>query len=115
MITAHQHIVFETENAKILQDDGSNKFELVLGASSYLLDRFAFATLKRKVKSIDLAELICNTDVSTEIIHLPENDHFIVLDIRQVIELKELITGACAMMTLNSHIHKEIKRKSLLS
>ncbi len=114
MVTT-QHTIFHTQNTAIIQDDARGVFVLCIGGLDYPLDRFAFSSFKRKIKSIDLAAMICDPKADIEVIHLSATDNFIIVDIRQVIELKELLAGTSAMMELNSCIHKGIRRKAIHS
>ncbi|MFT4833520.1 MAG: hypothetical protein ACJA2C_000767 [Marinoscillum sp.] len=107
------HIVFATQHSAILQDDNSASFLLKIGDVTYVLNRFGFASFRRKIKEINLVDMIATEHSDVEILFLPEMDKFIILDIHQLIELKELFAGACAMLELNAFIHKGICRKTI--
>ena len=68
---------------------------------------------QKKILGLDMMKLFESTSPDLEVIHLGHCDRYLVLNIHQILELRELFSGAYAMMELNSLIHKEIIRKGV--
>jgi hypothetical protein len=94
-----------------VQSDSKEKFQLTFCGDQTDLRVCELIALRRKIAQIDVVRLLSDGTPDIEIVHLIQCDKFFVLDIRLVLELKELMAGSFAMLELNSIIHKNIVRQ----
>ena len=106
------HLIYETANAKIKQSDRDNCFFLDFKSETYKLKVCSFIALKIKLDGLDLECILLDelTKSEIEIISLCNNERILVLTISEIIELKELLSGAMVMIELNSIVHQRINR-----
>ncbi len=104
-------LLFLTENTRLVQSDSREKFVLTFCGEQVELRVCELIAFKRKIEQIDVVLLLSDRTPDIEVIHLIQCDRFFLLDIRMVLELKALMSGAFAMLELNSIIHKSIVRQ----
>lgn len=100
--------VFRTENGCIYQCDRTSKFLVEFAGHQSSFNVLCFLGLKRKIDQIDLASLILSDSSSIEIINPCGSERVFALSIFQIIEFKELLSGAKAMLELNSIIKERL-------
>ena len=111
------HTVHSSENGEILQSDIENCFYFIFKSESYRLNVCGFMALKVKLDAVDVVSMILSDAASDEIELIPlcNLDRILLLDARDVLELRELFSGAVVMLELNSILHARIYSKSLLA
>lgn len=107
------YLVFQTSNAALYQNDFNNNFELSFFNEQLTFRVCEFISFKKKIGQLNLSELLEVDSPDLEIIHLPHCDRIIALDIFEILELRELLSGAFTMLNLNSIIHERLLRKVL--
>lgn len=101
--------VFSTKTAKISLCGRSDSFVLTMEKdeiSFRMCDLYAF---KKKILSFSVIDLLEPDAPDVEVIRLPHCDRFLVLNILQILEFRELLNGAFNTLALNSAI-KQILR-----
>ncbi|MCC9167676.1 hypothetical protein [Pontibacter harenae] len=100
--------IYKTGAGAIYQCDRQNRFLLEFAGSLTVLKVDAFIRLKQIIEKIDLVEMANSTDRSSdvEIIYPVGCDCIYVLTLPEVLSLSELLSGAMAMLTLNSMLHE---------
>lgn len=108
--TAHLIEVYSNSNGSIYQSDLDNCIYLNFSGKTA---KYKFACLQRLKKVIDKVDLVRMTDVDhpgIEIIFLCGAEDCFVLDIKEIINLKELLDGAFTMFQLNSILKDRLHR-----
>src|SRR5690606_28297177 len=102
--------VFSTNYGSVFQSDAENCVYLKFSGK---IAKYKFACLQRLKKVIDHVDLERMTDVDhpgIEIIFLCGAEDCFVLDIKEIINLKELLNGTFAMFQLNNIIKDRLQR-----
>ena len=95
--------VFATKNGYIEQSDRLHCYFLHFNGTTYKMAPCALIALRAKLHSYNLDELLLgDDDLALEIVPVCNRDRFLLLDLSDLIELKELITGTFVMLELNS-------------
>ena len=95
--------IFATKNGFIEQSDRLHCYFLHFNGASYKLAPCALIALKSKLQVYNLEDLLLsNDDFDLEIIPVCNRDRFLILNLEELIELKELINGTFVMIELNS-------------
>ncbi|MEM7550973.1 MAG: hypothetical protein AAF363_14915 [Bacteroidota bacterium] len=105
-----QHIVFETEHAKLIQDDRSELFILNFDGDEIFFRLCQLMAFKRKLNQINIVSLLSSKSPDIELINMPHCDRFFAFSIHEILELRELLYGSFTMLELNSLIHKTLVR-----
>lgn len=105
--------IYHTSNTALTQCDVSEKFIMRLFDQEISLSICALIAFKKKIQDVDLAGMFEMDHADIEIISLSYCDRIFALSILEILELRELFSGAFAMLELNSMIHKELVRKVL--
>ena len=103
-------LVFSTDNARLYQCDSSGRFILIFFGQEVTFRLCELIAFKTKVREIDLFKLFSSNTPDVELVHLPHCGRFFVFSILQLLELRELFSGAFTMLELNSIIHQRIIR-----
>lgn len=103
-------IIYATRNGRIEQSDRLYSFFLTFNAVDFKLAPCALIALKSKLHSYSLEEILLSDEEipSIEIIPICNRDRFLMLNLEELVELKELIDGTFVMLELNSivsHVH----------
>ncbi len=112
-LSQDESLLFLTDNSRLVQSDSKQNFALTICDEVTDLRLCELIAFKRKVEQIDIVALLSDDEPDIEIIHLRQCEKFFFLDVRLVLELKELLAGAFAMLELNSIIHKSIIRRMI--
>ncbi len=110
MIDIQEHLVYQTQNASILQKDDKDCYELQFFRQKLEIRPCELLAFRRKINSIDIVTLLESDGSDVEVIHLPSCNRIFVFTIQEILELKELIHGTFAMLELNSLIHRQLNR-----
>lgn len=103
--------VFKTQNASIIQDDKNESFVLNYHSEELSFKLCDLFGLRKKLFNLDLISLLNVDSPDTEIIYLPHLDRLLILNIQEIIELRDLLSGAFNTLQLNSEIHKILRKK----
>nr|WKN34933.1 hypothetical protein K4G66_21390 [Tunicatimonas sp. TK19036] len=103
--------LFSTENSTTYQSDQERCFYVHFQGRQIALSACALIAFKTKVDAIDLVDLLTRDSdyTDTAIVSTCNRDAFFVLSIREIIELKELLSGTLVMLELNSILHRQLK------
>ncbi|MCV9386761.1 hypothetical protein [Reichenbachiella ulvae] len=76
----------------------------------------SFIAFKTKLDAFNVEEmLLSDFDAhDLEILPLCNKEHFLLLNLNEIIEMKDLIQGALVMLELNSIVHHRIRRATLI-
>ena len=104
-------VLFETSNLSIYQNNRNGQIVLKYFDDEILFRLCEFFSFKKKLGEIDIMNFLDSSSVDVEVLYLCHCDRFLLLDIHQLIELKDLFFGAHFTMELNSLIHSQLIRK----
>lgn len=105
-----QEEIFKTKEAAISQCTLSNSFLLNYRneeISFKLCDLYAF---KKKIMSLDLMEFFDISTPDVELVYLPHCDRFLMLNLHEILQFRELLNGTFDILALNSSIHKILRK-----
>lgn len=103
-------LLFETADAALYQADDREEFVLTFFEEKWHFRVCELIAFKRKINAINLMELLHASSPDLEIIPMPHCDRLLVLTLREILELRELLSGGFAMIELNSLIHRQLIR-----
>lgn len=109
-MTEASALVFATSNIGIYQNDSRASFILQLPTEEVEFKLCAMLSFRKKIQSIDLAEMFMPSHPGVEIISMPQIERIFVFDVREILELRDLFAGAMTMLELNSMIHQKLVR-----
>ncbi len=100
--------IFRTEHGAVYQCNHRNclQIEFAGGISSFKIQDFL--SLKKSVEAIDIKEMAINADRAADIfILMPlRSERCFVLTLTDVLNFRELLQGAKAMLVLNSLVYE---------
>lgn len=105
-----QEEIFKTKSATITQCELTDSFLLTFDQEEIqfkLCDLFAF---RKKIMAFDIIELLESSAPDVEVVHLPHCDRFLLLDLREILEFRELLNGTFDTLALNSAIQKILRK-----
>jgi hypothetical protein len=102
--------VYKTQNLELIQDDRTGKIWIDFYGDLISFRVCEFFSFKRKIHQIDLLKMLDEASSENEIIFLANCDRFLLLSFRQVLELKDLLSGGHVMLELNRMIHQQLVR-----
>lgn len=104
--------VFATNSGVIFQSDFEKCWYVDFAGKLARFDYRNFLKLKKAVYQIDIEAKLLSSDqtADVEIIFICACDHAYVLNLLQLIQLKELLHGTFAMLELNQIIHDRLHR-----
>ncbi len=102
--------VFKSEAGCIFQCDSKNCIWVHFDGKVTAYNVNQFLRLKSALDQVDIENMINNPQASAdiEIISIIGIDQIYILNIQQIISFKELISGALAMLELNSIIRQKL-------
>ncbi|MFN6943417.1 MAG: hypothetical protein ACK4ND_00610 [Cytophagaceae bacterium] len=111
-MTVKEEIVelFSTANGIVYQSNKSNRLVVEFNGDSTSFTIPCFFCLKKMVDSIDLEAMVSDPSPSAdfEIIAPCGSDRCYVLSVQGVLDFRELLAGARAMLELNSIIYERL-------
>lgn len=108
--TLRSEDLYRTENSALAQCDATETFFLTLGGENIEFKFCDLLSFRKKLLSIDLAQLLDSETPDVEIIPLRHCDRLVVLEIKEILDLREVFAGAFTMLELNSLLHKYLYR-----
>ncbi|ADY54213.1 hypothetical protein Pedsa_3684 [Pseudopedobacter saltans DSM 12145] len=102
--------VFSTLYGSVYQSDKENRIYLNFSGRKAQYKLACLQRLKRVIDNIDLARMTDVDHPGIEIIFLCGAEECFVLDIHEIINLRELLNGTFAMFELNSIITDRLNR-----
>lgn len=105
-----QEEVFKTKEAVISQDTSANSFLLKYKNEEIVFKLCDLYTLRKRVLSLDLMRLFEPSTPDVELIYLPHCDRFLMLNIHEVLQFRELLNGTFDILALNSSIQKILRK-----
>ena len=107
--------VFSTMNGKVFQDNQKLCYVLEWYGEKTHLKLPCFFGLKKRVDALDLEAMLNNASSyhDFEILAPCGCDRCFVLSIPEIIEFKDLLSGARVMMELNSMLYERLHRPVL--
>lgn len=109
--------VYSTMNGKIFQDNRHLRFVLEWQGEKSVIKLPCFFGLKRSLEAINIEKMLCSPSAchDVEIIAPCGCDRCFVLTVPEIIEFRNLLSGARVMMELNSIIYERLHRPVLCS
>lgn len=110
------HLIHQTVNGKITQSDSESCYYLSFHGVSYKMNVCSFIAFKTKLDAYNVEEMLLSEteEQDLEIIPLCNKEHFLLLNLIEIIEMRDLIQGALVMLELNSIVHHRIRRATLI-
>lgn len=105
-----QEEIYKTKSASIAQCELTDSFLLTFDQEEILFklcDLFAF---RKNIMSFDILELLESSSPDVEVLHLPHCDRFLLLNLREILEFRELLNGTFDTLALNSAIQKILRK-----
>ena len=108
--------IYRTPNGCVYQSDRKRSFAVDFAGYVTEFKFPCFLALKKLVDGIDLDAMILNPETAAdiEIINPCGSERCYVLTVSQLLEFKELLTGAKVMLQLNSILHERLYRKAVV-
>lgn len=102
--------LFSTDYGTTYQSDQDRCYYLQFQGRELALNFCSLIAFKKKVDTIDVVKLLTNdSDYSdAALVSTCQQGAFFLLSIREVIDLKELLTGTLVMLELNSILHQQL-------
>ncbi|MEQ9439636.1 MAG: hypothetical protein RIG62_11340 [Cyclobacteriaceae bacterium] len=102
--------LFSTEYSATYQSDQDRCFYVHFQQREVAMSVCALIAFKKKVDAIDLVELLTTDDrySDTVVVSTCNREALFVLNIREIIELKELLSGTLVMLELNSILRQQL-------
>lgn len=105
-----QEEIFKTKKASIYQCEQTDSFLLKYDQDTIIFKLCDLFSFRKKIMSLDLVGLLESTSPDIEVFHLPHCDRFLVLNILEILEFRELLNGTFDTLALNSAIHKILRK-----
>ncbi|MEM8892931.1 MAG: hypothetical protein AAGC88_00045 [Bacteroidota bacterium] len=105
--------LFTTAHGELIQSDKKRNFRLTFRSLEAEFKVCELIVFRKRIFELDIKRLLDSDTSDIEIIYLANCDKFFVVDVNDLIELRNLLHGAFAMLELNSIIHKSIVRSSI--
>jgi len=102
--------VFTTPNTVMFFSDSTEVFTLHFFQDTLQFRFCELMVLRRRLRTIDLTELLDSDTPDVKILHLVHCDRMLILGIKELLELREVINGTFVMLELNSIIHTKLVR-----
>ncbi|MFC5408543.1 hypothetical protein ACFPMF_04445 [Larkinella bovis] len=102
--------LFANAKGATFQCDTTNRIIIQFGETRVSLRISDFLTFKKRVDSVDIHTMIFNTDdaYDVEVIDAPRTNHLFVLNLCDLIALRELLAGTRFMLDLNTLLNERI-------
>lgn len=105
-----QEEIFRTKNSAILQCGFSDSFILSLEQDEITFKLCDLYNFRKKIMGLNILALLESSSPDSEIIYLPHCDRFLVLNLHQILEFRELLNGTFHTLALNSSIQKILRK-----
>lgn len=103
--------VFKTQHGVVFQDDAAKQWVIDFAGKQASFDYRCLLKLRDRIYNINIEDKLFNPKSSDfEIIFICACDHTYVLNLVQIIALKELLQGTFVMLELNHIIHNALYR-----
>ncbi|BDD06247.1 DUF6686 family protein [Aureibacter tunicatorum] len=111
------HTVFSNSKGTLFQCDIEMKFHLVFKGEKYALRVCDFLKFKRYIQSIDLEAKLASPapEDDLEIVFISGSDRCMLLDMEDLISLRDLLEGGMTMLQLNSILVEKLGNVSLVA
>lgn len=103
-------LVYSTPKSTLRQCDKTERFYLSIENFGVDLKFCELIKLRNKIYSIDIMAMMDTSVPDIEIIYFPLSDRVLVLNLFNILELKDLLAGTFVMLELNSILHRKIYR-----
>lgn len=67
-------------------------------------------TFRKRIMSLDLMVFLETSTPDIELIYLPHCERFLMLDIHDILQFRELLNGTFDILALNSSIQKVLRK-----
>jgi len=105
-----QEEIFKTKAASIVEGRSNGSFVLNYKSDTIefrLCDLYAF---KNRIMNLDLMQYFETSSPDVELIYLPHCDRFLLLNIHEILQFRELLNGTFDILALNSSVQKILRR-----
>ncbi|MCC5920391.1 MAG: hypothetical protein LAT68_08945 [Cyclobacteriaceae bacterium] len=103
--------VFMTQNAGLNLCEKREQFILNFQNTSLELKICELIKLRNKINEVDIIHMLSVDTPDIEVFYLPMSQRFLILNLREILELKELLSGSFVMLDLNTTIQKITSRQ----
>ena len=105
-----QEEIYRTETASIAQCELTDSFLLTFDQEEIPFKLCDLFTFRKKIMSFDIMELLECSAPDVEVVHLPHCDRFLILNLREILQFRELLNGTFDTLALNSSIQKILRK-----
>ncbi len=105
-----QEEIYKTKEALITLNVDSGSFHLCFQGEYIQFKLCDLYTFKTRIMDLDIMRLLDADSPDLELIHLPHCDRILLLNVHQVLQFRELLNSTFDILTLNSSIHKILRR-----
>lgn len=103
-------LVFAISNIGIYQNDSRASFVLQLHYEAVELKLCALLAFRKKIMNIDLSDLFLPSHPGIEIVSMPQINRIFIFSLQEILQLRDLCSGAMTMLEINSVIHEKLFR-----
>lgn len=114
---AHVEEVFKTENGAVYQCSRKNCYWLEFQGSTTSFRVSDFLNFKKKIDDIDLEKMLVDSSRSSdfEIVMPFRTERCFLLTIQDIINLREILSGAKFIIELNGQVKSILRRGAVLA
>ena len=105
-----QEEIYRTKSASIAQCEQSDTFLLTFDQEEISFKLCDLFTFRKKIMAFDIVELLESSAPDVEVVHLPHCDKFLILNLREILQFRELLNGTFDTLALNSSIQKILRK-----
>ncbi|MFZ4861850.1 DUF6686 family protein [Sphingobacterium sp. Mn56C] len=109
--------VFKTAQGSVYQCSRKNCYFLEFLGGTTAFNVRDFFRLKKHIDAIDVEQMICDASRTAdfEIVMPFRSDRCFILDVQDILNLRELLAGAKFMLELNGQINSILRRGAVMA
>lgn len=109
--------VFKTTHGAVYQCSRKNCYWLEFQQTTTAFKISDFFLLKKRIDALDIARMLADTSRAAdfEIIMPHRTDRCFILSVQDILNLREILTGAKFMIELNSEVKKILRKDAVLA
>lgn len=111
-VQAHWKELYSSPYGSTWQDDQSRCIWLQVGGSCVSLNAQLFLKFRKRLQAIELERMLAPVHAGDEmeLISFARWEHFLLLDVMDVVAYREVVEGTMVMLELNSMIHRQLQQ-----
>ena len=111
-VEAHWKELYSSPYGRSWQDNRQRCIWLQVGASCVPLSAEVFLKFRKRLRGIDLERMLAPVHAGDEmeLISFARWEHFLLLNVLDVVAYRDLVEGTMVMLELNSMIHRQLQQ-----